>query len=543
MLKVLLKKQFYECFKGYFVNQKTNQKRSKGSMIALFSLFAFLMLFLCAIFFGLAYSFAVTILNIGIDWFYFSLMGLMALLLGVFGSVFNTYATLYLAKDNDLLLSMPIPPSVILTTRISLVYGLSLLYSSLVWLPTVVCYFIFAKLTLLSVIFSVLLTFIIPLFITFITCVLGYLVAIIASKAKKKSLVTVIISLLFFAVYYIFCFKSSEIFSSIIENAESVSNGFKTYGNIVYLLGTSASGNALSMLCFTAITVALFALCFLILSKTFIKTVTRSTGSKKSNTAKKVEVKNKTVFQALLGREFKRFLSSATYLLNTGIGLFIMLAVAVIIAIKGNSINEFITLIQNEDPNLMGLVAIFPLFLVGFIGGMNVISTPSVSLEGKNLWILRTMPVSGTQILKAKYYLHYIVTGAFSVVSCLIMNIVLKSSVTVIILELLICLNISSFTGLFGLVLGVKKPNFNWTNEAYPIKQSMNILVSMLINILYVLVITVPYVILTVVVDSIYVNVSFAETYLIMAFVVTTVCNGFIKKWLYTTGGELFDNF
>ena len=40
---------------------------------------------------------------------YVAVMSLIALMLGVFGSVFNTSAALYLPKDNDLLLSMPIP--------------------------------------------------------------------------------------------------------------------------------------------------------------------------------------------------------------------------------------------------------------------------------------------------------------------------------------------------------------------------------------------------------------------------------------------------
>ena len=32
----------------------------------------------------------------GMDWLYFALMGLLSVLLGVFGSVFNTYYCLYL---------------------------------------------------------------------------------------------------------------------------------------------------------------------------------------------------------------------------------------------------------------------------------------------------------------------------------------------------------------------------------------------------------------------------------------------------------------
>ena len=38
--------------------------------------------------------------------------------LGAFGSVFNTYSSLYLAKDNDLLLSLPIPLRVIMASRL-----------------------------------------------------------------------------------------------------------------------------------------------------------------------------------------------------------------------------------------------------------------------------------------------------------------------------------------------------------------------------------------------------------------------------------------
>lgn len=60
------------------------------------------------------------------DWLYFALMGLLAILLGSFGSVFNTYSGLYLAKDNDLLLSMPIPVNAIMGARLLSVYLLGL---------------------------------------------------------------------------------------------------------------------------------------------------------------------------------------------------------------------------------------------------------------------------------------------------------------------------------------------------------------------------------------------------------------------------------
>ena len=59
-------------------------------------------------------------------WLYFALMGLLAVLLGAFGSVFNTYSGLYLAKDNDLLLSMPIPVNTLMASRLLSVYLMGL---------------------------------------------------------------------------------------------------------------------------------------------------------------------------------------------------------------------------------------------------------------------------------------------------------------------------------------------------------------------------------------------------------------------------------
>lgn len=66
------------------------------------------------------------------DWMYFALMGFTSVFLGAFGSVFNTFSSLYLSKDNDLLLSMPIPVNAIMVSRLLSVYLMGLMYSSAV---------------------------------------------------------------------------------------------------------------------------------------------------------------------------------------------------------------------------------------------------------------------------------------------------------------------------------------------------------------------------------------------------------------------------
>ena len=64
----------------------------------------------------------------GMDWMYFVMAAIMALALSLFGGVFMTQSQLYDAKDNALLLSMHIPPSAILMSRMIPLLALNLVF-------------------------------------------------------------------------------------------------------------------------------------------------------------------------------------------------------------------------------------------------------------------------------------------------------------------------------------------------------------------------------------------------------------------------------
>ena len=146
-------------------------------------------------------------------------MGLFAVLLGAFGSVFNTYAGLYLPKDNDLLLSMPIPVSVLVAARLFGVYLMGLLYSVVVILPAIIVYWIIAGGTLPAVLGGGLITLLISLFVLTISCVLGWLVAKVRQKLKHKSLITVLVSLAVIGIYYFIYFKAQSLIQNLLANA------------------------------------------------------------------------------------------------------------------------------------------------------------------------------------------------------------------------------------------------------------------------------------------------------------------------------------
>lgn len=118
MTRILVRKQLAEIFRTYFYDAKKNKARSKGAVIAYFILFAFIMVGLL----GGMFTFVSILLRgtiaSGYGWFYYLMLALVAICLGAFGSVFNTFSGLYLSRDNDLLLSMPIPVRSIMVSRL-----------------------------------------------------------------------------------------------------------------------------------------------------------------------------------------------------------------------------------------------------------------------------------------------------------------------------------------------------------------------------------------------------------------------------------------
>ena len=221
MLKALLKKQFLELNAFYFQNRKTGKNRSKAGTVGFIILYIVLFLFLAFTFFMVAQSLAAALIPADLGWLYFALMGLIALAFGVFGSVFNTYAGLYHAKDNELLLAMPIPPRRILLVRMIGVYAMGMLYSCLIMVPTIVAWQMIAP-GLWPLIAQLLLTLLQGFVVLALTCFLGWIVALISARLKNKSMITVLLTLVFLALYYVVYFRITKYLREILQHTDEL---------------------------------------------------------------------------------------------------------------------------------------------------------------------------------------------------------------------------------------------------------------------------------------------------------------------------------
>ena len=111
---------------------------------------------------------------------------------------------------------------------------------------------------------------------------------------------------------------------------------------------------------------------------------------------------------------------------------------------------------------------------------MTCISTPSVSLEGKCIWILKSLPLSAQQILRAKLRFHNLLVVPVSMVAGLILALAYGCSPADVVFTVLTCGLLGLLCGLLGMICGLQWARLDWLTEAHPCKQSAALIFTML---------------------------------------------------------------
>lgn len=533
MLKTLIKKQFREIFRNYYVNSKTGKARNQKTVTWMIIGYGLLMGGLAVFFFFMDMGLCLPLIKSGRGWLYFSLNALGSIAFGTFGSVFATFSSLYIAKDNEMLLSLPIPPRSILFARLVSVFVMSALYSGVMWVPSVICYCVLGG-GVAALIMGLILTIFVALFVTAVTAILGWIVAAISVRLKGKSFVTVILAMIAFGVYYFFILRSSNLISSIVESGDAMKPGLMTWGFVIYQLAIGACGEFSGFAIFAGITLLLFGVTMYVLSRSFIRIVTTKHGGSKA-VYKEKEGRLRSLRQALFWRELKRYTSSAGYMLNTGFGLVMEVALGVLALIFQSKVRLAANAYFQSIPTVKSMIG--PLGLAAFIFfvGMTYISTPSVSLEGDKIWVVQTLPVKASEVLSAKLRLHVVLNAVPAVFLSAVLIYVLEMELLDGILMVLCVLALIALTGAFGLFLGLKNPNLHWTNELQPIKQGMSALIMVFgTMILAVAVGGLYFLLMTVSLDG--------KIYLAIWLVIFAALFLLLRKWLETRGAEIFED-
>ena len=149
---------------------------------------------------------------------------------------------------------------------------------------------------------------------------------------------------------------------------------------------------------------------------------------------------------------------------------------AVAVLWKGRSLFAMLNAMFVDTP---GSVPVLLCVILCGLASMNFMAAPSISLEGKSLWLMQSLPVDPWKVFRAKIRMQLILTALPLLLCIVCAAIVCPMSPLWLLVIVLFAVSYTLLSALSGLMLGVKMPTLTWTNELMPIKQSAPVMITL----------------------------------------------------------------
>lgn len=402
-----------------------------------------------------------------------SMMYPLTFILLVAMTIHNVNGVLFGFKDYEILMSLPIKTSAVISAKLFFMYILDLASVMTLLIP---CYFLYGWFNDSGATYYVvnsLMLFVLPLIPMAVSIMAGTLVTFISSRMQRRSLFEIIITMLFL------CLLLSMNFLGEKEIA-SVGSAFdKGWITTVYTK-ISCDLNLWYILGFLGVTAVSTAAVYVVLIKFYkpINSALLSRGNK-SNFVLKAQ-KQTSPIKALFVSELKRFFSLPVYVLNTAVSGLIGILMIVISVIKGGVsktgmyglITGGVTESGNGVAMLSLMIALLPIFVAGMTSTLTTTAS-SISIEGKTLWIVKSCPIKNKDLITVKLLLDWVIFVPITAVSEILLAVLFKFPVVDGIIITLTGMVFAVFAGVIGLIINVRHPLYDWETEAKPVKQSI----------------------------------------------------------------------
>ena len=383
MIRALIKLRLSGLFSGIASKNKKGEfvKPSRAKVILFSILYAYITIVFTAFAAVAIWGVGAVLIPAGLPMFFFGVVITLSFAVIFIFSIFETKAELFDCKDNELVLSMPIKPGSIVISRIIVVLIYNYLIGAIFTIPATVVYAIYSGGEIKGIIGSLLTSLITPLVATALASAVGYAVAAISKKLKNKTLATMAISIIFLALYF-------WGYSALLGNVEEADIAAAIIGmteNIGFVgeIGRAALLYPLNTAIFMLVGAAIALGAYLLVSAFYFSIITSNHSASRSSYKKKKLRKSSSV-ASLVRKEFSKIASSATYMLNCGIGVAFLAAVAVLVVIKKDLLMELVgilpMLVEGADTNAS--VALTASVIMLFISSMITFSACALSLEG-----------------------------------------------------------------------------------------------------------------------------------------------------------------
>lgn len=409
----------------------------------------------------------------------FLLTSAMAVLAGVMFTLFAVQGLLFEGRDADFLLSMPVPVLSVLLSKLLALYVENLVFCLFLLLPAGGAWLWYGPGDLIFVLRFLLGTVFLALLPTVLTLAGGWLLSWFVSRFAHKTLISLLLYVLMLAGVFFLAVQLNLSISGLAAGALGVEleHVFTGWGLPFQLFqeGVCSSWGVLVLFCLSMLALALIAAGLLAGSYQRVLTGLRTYGSRANYRLGRLNAAGRRT--ALLKKEAARFFGTPVYLLNTGLGLILLAACGGAAAVMGGQLLEHLTeagIPLEVMPPLTPLLALVLTVLLSTVS----ITGSSISLEGKNLWILKEAPVSAGDLLAAKAGFQLLLTVPCIFIAVLGFAWGFRLHPVQWCALLVLGMAYAMFTSLLGLAVNLLFPKLDAINDMVVVKQSMAAVVS-----------------------------------------------------------------
>jgi len=396
-----------------------------------------------------------------VEYVYASLLSLTSIVL-ITLLLFTLNALLFEGNDYEMLQSLPVSLRDIIASKLLIVYTFAFCFTCGMMLPGMVVHVLITH-AYLQFVFGIVSLVFVPVIPIGIAIIFGVGILYIASFAKHTMVLKILLSVLLFIGLLIGSYFLQSVGGLSTEIGLQMLQKYPL--SLIFLK---------SNLLYACISIVVSVLIFYML--TWKYEVLHKLSTKRRVIYHDATFKHHSAFHALYQKELKRFFGSYLAVINQGFGV-IMLVIGSILLVFVPPTVLFSMLKVSRIPVNVG--DYIPLVIAGMLA-FTFPSASSLSLEGKNLWIIQTAPVKMLDIIFSKIS----VTLSLHLIGyvCAIIAVFLRFSLSVeqMIAVLLIPLAYSIFTAILGFSLDYRFANYSWDNEVVPIKQNLQIGLTML---------------------------------------------------------------
>lgn len=383
----------------------------------------------------------------------------------LFTTIFKVKGTIFGFKDYDMVMSLPVSNGGIVASRLILLYGINLMFVFMIMLPMMAAYGILARPGVMFYVYGLPAVFFVPLVPIILASFLGTLVTYASAKFRHSNILYIIFTFLALLALILLPMTFGESEEELVNVTRVITNQVNATYPLASLYSKAVTGvDGMAFLAFLFISFSFFLLYSFLVGRVFKRINSLIMTGKYRADYKMGELKVTAPLAALYRKEIKRYFSSPLYVMNTGFGMVMLVlgSIALLFVDLESLLGTAGTSIPIKD--------MIPVY-VSFCIITTSTTMASISLEGKSLWILKSLPVSAKTIFLSKVLVNLTIASPV-IPACVLVSIAAGLGFLQGISLLLSSFACAAFTALFGLLMNLWYPNFEWTSETVVIKQS-----------------------------------------------------------------------